>query len=204
MKMRVNEIFEGIQGEGRYAGYPALFVRLSGCTRECDFCDTKYHKEGKEMSIKQVRNRILKSNLDIVVFTGGEPIIQLDEIYKVCHQLHKDVHIETNGDFLPPDVDLLDYICFSPKDMKSMLNVDSFVTCMGWSEGDEYDIKVVTDLEVNKELIPYATMLMPLTVPNHSDRTKYIRQRVWEYCIKHKIRYSPRLHVEIWGNRRSK
>jgi putative chitinase len=52
--MRVNEIFCSIQGEGKYAGCPAIFIRLSGCTRKCSFCDTKYHTNGKEMSVEDV------------------------------------------------------------------------------------------------------------------------------------------------------
>lgn len=40
--MRVNEIFYSIQGEGRYTGTPAVFIRLAGCNLRCDFCDTEH------------------------------------------------------------------------------------------------------------------------------------------------------------------
>jgi 7-carboxy-7-deazaguanine synthase len=42
MNINVNEIFESVQGEGRFAGHPAIFIRLQGCNNDCPFCDTKY------------------------------------------------------------------------------------------------------------------------------------------------------------------
>ena len=96
--MIVNEIFESIQGEGRYAGMPALFIRLSGCNRNCEWCDTKYHNEGKEMAIHEVVNEIKKSHRDLVVWTGGEPCLQKHHVWLVLDNA-TDVkhHIETNG-----------------------------------------------------------------------------------------------------------
>ena len=83
MNREINEIFEGIQGEGKYVGMPMLFIRCSGCTRACSFCDTKYHTKGKEMTIDEVIKIIKKSKLNYVCFTGGEPLLQIDVIREI-------------------------------------------------------------------------------------------------------------------------
>jgi len=197
IKILVNEIFESIQGEGKYAGYPMLFIRLSGCTRKCDFCDTKYHTEGKKVAIRDVVARIHESKVGIVCWTGGEPGQQVEEMSEVIFRTKgKKHHLETNGD-LVIDWSDFEYVCFSPKDEVACKNIKKNYN------GNNMDIKVVTDLKLNRELIPYATLLMSLTVvePN-PDANNFIRQKVWDYCSKHNIRYSPRLHVEIWGTKR--
>ena len=63
------------------------------------------------------------------------------------------------------------------------------------------DVKIVTDLKINKELMPYATMLMPLTTifPQENIRNK---QQVWDYCTKNNIKYCLRQHIEVWGDKR--
>lgn len=195
--MKVCEIFESIQGEGRYTGVPALFIRLSGCTRNCVWCDSKYHKEGKEMSVDQIIDIINKSKLDVVIWSGGEPMIQkMDIISVIVGSKGVSHNLETNGDLLEED-DILyfDHVCISPKDKK-------FLSGISWIKDKSYikvvTVKVVTDLVVNKDLIPYATMLMPLTVCDDGENI-VIRRNVWNYCVEHNIRYSPRLHVEVWG-----
>lgn len=209
--MKVNEIFESIQGEGKYAGTPALFIRLSGCTRNCSFCDTKYHNEYKNMGILDIVNEIKKSKTDTVIWTGGEPLLQINEIRQVIKELEKNKkiyrkhHLETNGDLILNQTNeldyivyLFDYICISPK----LKDIFKYIKNTFFTQPDyTFDIKVVTDLKVNKELIKYATMLMPLTV-NNSKKDSNIRKKVWQYCVKHNLKYSPRLHYEVWGKKK--
>ncbi len=199
--MKINEIFESIQGEGKYIGQCVLFIRVSGCTRNCDFCDTKYHNQGKEINIKQIIQKIKGSNLDIIVWTGGEPMLQYDEIKKIINGTpFQEHHLETNGDILPPldsahGLTSFTYICFSPKITLSAINVKNIFG------NTQYDIKIVTDLKLNKELIPYATMLMPLTTYNDK-KDKQIQKDVWKYCVKNNIKYTPRIQVDIWGSKK--
>lgn len=100
MTLKVNEIFNSIQGEGPYTGTPATFLRLSGCNLNCKFCDTN-HEQKQELSINMVKNIIYenmeKHKTQILVITGGEPLLQYDELKQLIHQLNCPVQIETNG-----------------------------------------------------------------------------------------------------------
>lgn len=208
--MKINEIFESVQGEGRAQGKPVMFIRLSGCTRKCDFCDTKYHDKYTEMETDEIIEKIKKSNKSIVVFTGGEPLLQFNDLQHIASENYgRDIqfHMETNGDLLKTEHDLqivsnyFDYICISPKEVsvaKQIYKILSNAWC-SLDIGHDIDIKVVTDLsKVNKNMVKYATMLMPLTKYDAVEDKK-IRQRVWDYCSKIGLFYSARLHVEVWG-----
>lgn len=98
--MNINEIFYSLQGEGKWAGLPNIFIRTSGCNLRCSFCDTKYaYENGKIMSIKEIINQITQYNCRYVCLTGGEPLLQQD-IFELINVLLKKkyyVIIETNG-----------------------------------------------------------------------------------------------------------
>lgn len=196
--MRVNEVFESIQGEGKYAGQPALFIRLSGCNLKCSFCDSKHHVENDEYSIDELINIITSSDKTIVVWTGGEPLLQYNGIKEVVDKTRiapylKQHHIETNGTLLSSlnIRDTFHYICVSPKDA---------VVAQATSRMDVDDIKVVTDLMIGKDSIPYATMLMPLTTYTHRDNN--IEKDVWNYCVEHNKKFCLRQHYKVWNNKK--
>jgi 7-carboxy-7-deazaguanine synthase len=118
----VQEIFPTLQGEGPYAGYPSVFIRLGGCNLACDFCDTEFetYKNFSLTEILEEVQRLAKNSSGeivrkLIVITGGEPLRQ--PIEKLCEELVKSnflVQIETNGTLfreLPPEVKI---IC-SPK-----------------------------------------------------------------------------------------
>lgn len=184
-----------MQGEGRYVGYPALFIRLSGCTRECCFCDTKYHKEGKEIDVNEIIEKINNSKYSIVIWTGGEPLLQFSKIKEIVEKTNKQHHLETNGDLLKEDIlQCFDYICVSPKDLKTAEKINKI-------KNNNLDIKIVTDLKLNKELIHFATMLMPLTTGN-KNKNKEIEQKIWRFCVKNNIRFCLRQHINVWWDKR--
>jgi 7-carboxy-7-deazaguanine synthase len=191
--MKINEIFEGIQGEGTYSGHPALFVRMTGCNLACSFCDTEY-KTGKEYSINDLTQIITDSLKEIIVWTGGEPTLQIDEIIEMIKMTpNKSHHLESNGYCLDDRLNVFDYLCFSPKNIEDAERIKDF---------GKGEIKVVTDLELNRELIDYATMLMPLSTFTRRDAE--IEKNVWRYCIDNNVKYSPRLQVNLWGNEKGK
>lgn len=114
---RVNEIFYSLQGEGQHAGTAAVFIRLSGCNLKCPFCDTDFHTY-KEMSAQEILDEVNKlSERAMVVITGGEPSIQLDQnlLYYLRHRgkYSHYIAVETNGTHKLPDD--IDWITLSPK-----------------------------------------------------------------------------------------
>lgn len=98
--LKVNEIFSSFQGEGVYVGTPATFLRLSGCNLNCSFCDTDF-KKYEELSVSMVKSIIVehmtKHKTNILIITGGEPLLQYDEVKQLINQLNCKVQIETNG-----------------------------------------------------------------------------------------------------------
>lgn len=130
---KVKEIYYTLQGEGYHTGRPAVFCRFSGCNlwsgREedrmnavCKFCDTDFRgTDGlngglydAEALVKMIVSLFPQTSNVFVVFTGGEPALQLDEI--LVEELHKqkiEIAVETNGTLPLPDG--IDWICVSPK-----------------------------------------------------------------------------------------
>ena len=112
---KINEIFHSLQGEGFHSGTPAVFVRFSGCNLRCHFCDTQ-HQDGTMMSMQEIVDEVNKYPIaPLVVLTGGEPSLFIDEAFVAELKLKtgKTIAIETNGTRpLPPN---LDWVTLSPK-----------------------------------------------------------------------------------------
>lgn len=113
--MRINEIFYSLQGEGRFTGVAAVFVRLSGCNLHCWFCDTQ-HQEGREMSEEQIVAEASRFPSRHVVITGGEPTLQLNaRLTQLLHQAGFFIQIETNGTHALAEGCEVDWVTCSPK-----------------------------------------------------------------------------------------
>ena len=99
-KMRITEIFFSIQGESSHAGKPCVFVRLTGCSLRCGYCDTKYaYAGGVEMSLNDVLSAVSQYPARLVEITGGEPLEQ-EEVYPLMDALLNNdyrVMLETGG-----------------------------------------------------------------------------------------------------------
>jgi len=115
--LEIQSIFPTIQGEGPYAGWPALFIRLGGCNLACDFCDTEF-EDYQDMPLADVMTQVRAlagQAIRLAVITGGEPLRQ--NIVPLCEALIDagfKVQIESNGTLfqpLPPEAEI---IC-SPK-----------------------------------------------------------------------------------------
>ena len=110
---KINEIFYSLQGEGRNAGRAAVFVRFSGCNLNCPFCDTQ-HQNGKYMSDEEILEEISEYPTDLIVLTGGEPTLYIDDDF--LDKLHEEgytIAIETNGTRKVSNK--VDFITLSPK-----------------------------------------------------------------------------------------
>ncbi len=112
---RINEVFHSLQGEGFHSGTPAVFVRFSGCNLRCAFCDTQ-HQDGRMMTVQEIVDEVNKyPSVPLVVLTGGEPSLFIDEAFvaELKQKTGKKIAIETNGTRpLPTN---LDWVTLSPK-----------------------------------------------------------------------------------------
>lgn len=121
---RVNDIFYSLQGEGRNTGRAAVFVRFAGCNLRCSFCDTEFDSYREmtceeiveEMSRYEVRGARYKDSFrQLVILTGGEPTLQVDEAFvDLLHQHGYEVAMESNGTRLAPSN--IDWLTVSPKE----------------------------------------------------------------------------------------
>ncbi len=191
----VKEIYKTIQGEGAFSGRSAVFCRFAGCNlwtgREsdrssaiCQFCDTdfigtdgenggKYHALQLAETIDSVWLNLCDDNHHkFVVFTGGEPLLQLDP--QLVHEVKVKgfyLAVETNGTLTPPNG--IDWICMSPK-ANAELKLKS---------GNE--LKLVFP---QPALLPEKVQgldfqrffLQPMDGPNATENTKLAT----EYCLK--------------------
>ncbi|MFG1461946.1 7-carboxy-7-deazaguanine synthase [Xanthobacter sp. DSM 24535] len=136
MSYAVKEMFKTLQGEGAQAGRAAVFCRFAGCnlwsgreadrsTAVCRFCDTDFvgmdgDGGGRFADAEALADALVRvwGGADparrYVVFTGGEPLLQLDsDLVAATHARGFEIAIETNGTLEPPDG--IDWICVSPK-----------------------------------------------------------------------------------------
>ena len=134
MTYKIKEIYYTLQGEGFHTGQAAIFCRFTGCNlwsgREedrhkaiCQFCDTDFVGMDGELGGRYSAKSLVEvirslwpdpSSSCFVVFTGGEPALQLDaELIEELHEHNCFVAIETNGTLKLPNG--IDWICMSPK-----------------------------------------------------------------------------------------
>lgn len=120
----VMEHFYTIQGEGFHQGKAAYFIRLGGCDVGCVWCDVKESwdaEKHEKMQIADLISQVKTTNAEIVVITGGEPLMHnLDELTKKLKSAGLKTHIETSG--AHPLSGTWDWVCLSPKKFKAPLS----------------------------------------------------------------------------------
>jgi 7-carboxy-7-deazaguanine synthase len=116
--LRVNEIFYSIQGESTFAGFPCIFIRMTGCNLRCTYCDTTYaYEKGDDIPLDSILTTVKKFDCSLIEVTGGEPLIQ-DETPDLISALIKNgytVLLETNGS---QDISPVDTRCTRIVDIK--------------------------------------------------------------------------------------
>lgn len=119
----VMEMFYSIQGEGRYQGQAAYFIRLAGCDVGCVWCDVKesWDKNAHAvLTVDEMVQQVQLSNTEIIIITGGEPLQQdCRAITEALKEKGYRVHVETSGAY--PLTGTWDWICVSPKKFKPPL-----------------------------------------------------------------------------------
>ncbi len=225
--MKIAEIFYSIQGEGSLVGAPATFVRTSGCNLRCVWCDTPYtswEPEGEEVAIEEILARVARFRSHYTVVTGGEPMIApgIVPLTEALRQMGQHVTVETAGTvFAPVDCHLMsispklgnstplardggrwaarhDRLRIQPSVLRRLMAAYHYQ--LKFVVEQEEDIAEIRDLVTQLRANPQQVILMPEGVD-----AELLRERaLWlvEACKQEGYRYSPRLQVELYGNRR--
>ncbi|MEX1034274.1 MAG: 7-carboxy-7-deazaguanine synthase QueE [Cellvibrionaceae bacterium] len=232
------EVFLSLQGEGPESGRPSVFVRTSGCNLYCYWCDTpytwnwegvnyehelkkKYQKsnEQSKLSYGQLSELIQEYNCNNVVFTGGEPLAQMDKIAGLCELLniHGDYtyDVETNGTIAPSehlDSYIDKYVC-SPKLANSRVPSDLRLKkdVLNWFARSpksyfkfvvesQDDVLEVIDIVKDYKLKADRVYLMPraLGITELKKNEKFVS----EQCLEYGFRFGDRLHLRLYGEGR--
>ena len=226
--MQVNEIFKSIQGEGPNFGKPAIFLRTAQCNLKCTWCDTKYtwdwknydfSKEVKEMTIDEVKDAIAELEIKHLVITGGEPLLQQDDLADLLSFLKPDfyVEVETNCTILPNKMltDLIDQWNVSPKTKNSgnPLELCENNECYYFFANQEnaffkYVVENETDIpEIKKFVAKYKIpekRVQLMTQASTKEEISIREKSISKLAKSHNFAFSPRLHVAMWGSQRGK
>jgi len=226
--VRVSEIFYSIQGEGRLIGVPSVFVRSSGCNLRCVWCDTPYTSwkpEGRDWTIERILREVRKYPARHVVITGGEPLLapEVEELTVALKDAGRHVTVETAATVFKPVV--CDLVSMSPKLANSTpwnraggkfaraheerrLN---FEVIAQFLKGYDYQLKFVVD---RREDFREIRMILGklegvdparvLIMAQGKTRSELREKAKWivELCKKYGYGFTPRLHIELFGNRR--
>jgi len=226
--VRISEIFYSLQGEGRLAGTPSLFIRTSGCNLRCVWCDTPYtswRPEGSSWPLARILQRVDEHGCKHVVITGGEPMLanEIGELTAELRRRAKHVTIETAGTiFKPVHCDLLS---LSPKlenstpwkkqqgkfaVMHEQLRLN-FSVLQQFVDRYDYQLKFVVDRKEDfseirqivhrlRNVDPARVLIMAQGI--HRKQLDEKRRWIVPACLKIGYGYTPRLHIELFGNRR--
>jgi organic radical activating enzyme len=218
LRGRIAETFYSIQGEGATAGLPAVFVRLQGCTVGCGWCDTKYSWDpaaGREADLPGLLNEVAAFPCRRVVITGGEPLesplfVPLAAALGARGYL---VEVETSGTREPAagadaaiQWNVSVKLSGSGVPESTRINpaaIRAFLARGAWWKfvvGELGEIGEVLRLAERFALPRERVLLQPegLRAEDLAARTPWLV----EACKAHGFRFSPRLHILIWGAKR--
>jgi 7-carboxy-7-deazaguanine synthase len=216
---RVAEVFYSIQGEGATAGLPAVFVRLQGCSVGCAWCDTKYSWDpagGRDVRLDALLDEMSAFPCRRAVVTGGEPLESLLFVPLLTALLGGgwQVEVETSGTLPPPPA-----LAGRPVQWNVSVKLAGSAVpearrvrpeaIRGFQEAEAWWKFVVTDEADLDEVLRLAERFAlarerVLLQPEALRREELIERGRWvaEACTRHGFRFSPRLHVMLWGARR--
>lgn len=224
----ISEIFYSIQGEGINAGVPAVFLRTFFCNLTCGWCDTKYTWQDQEKAIEginydsrtqeEIISEIKRYNSKHLVVTGGEPLMHQTELSPILEALKADsffIELETNASIIPsPDLlKHIDQFNASPKISNSGVFVGSrlrYDSLQAFALSGKTWFKFVIcnqdDLEELEEVIVMYDLPRDriILMPEGTDTETLTQRSRWivDLCKKKGFRFSPRLQITLFGDKR--
>jgi 7-carboxy-7-deazaguanine synthase len=214
--IRISELFTSVQGEGPTVGTPSVFVRLQGCSVGCAWCDTKYSwnpAAGEATTLDAVLATVSASPIRNVVVTGGEPLEHdaFVPLVSGLRRLGRRVEVETAGTIEPPAVDVDQWnvslkLAHSRVPQSVRLRaaaIARFRELGAWFKfvvADESDVDEVLAIQAAHQLPSERIVLMPLGMERREQESRM--PAVIEWCRRHGFRFSPRLHILVWGPKR--
>ena len=222
--MKIAEVFYSVQGEGKLIGVPSVFVRTSGCNLRCKWCDTPYtswNPEGEARTVESLVDEVCAYRARHVVLTGGEPLLMKESIQLTKELKARGMHItvETAGTVWSPVS--CDLMSISPKlanstpndpywgalHERTRLQMEVLLRLMGEHEyqlkfvvAEPNDMSEILDLVGDLSAPAENVMLMPEGRSAEAIRAK--AQWLVPLCLQHGFRFSPRVHIDIWGDKR--
>jgi 7-carboxy-7-deazaguanine synthase len=225
MGMYISETFTSLQGEGMLVGVPSFFIRISGCNMRCRWCDTPYTSwlpEGERRTVDELLDEAVGSDVRHVVVTGGEPLLQreIGELTRRLRVANLHVTVETAGT-RAPDFEC-DLLSLSPKTVNSdpqgkwkdrhrRLRTDTEPLRNLVGRFPEHQLKfVVTDADDLRDITaiiddlngidPWRVLLMAegRSAPEVAEKAAMVAA----LCSEHGFRYTPRLHLDLFGGGR--
>jgi len=227
--MRIAEIFHSIQGEGKLAGVPSVFLRVSGCNLRCTWCDTPYASwdpQGAELGVEEIAGRLLAYDCRHAVLTGGEPMMfkEMPELAGRLRGAGVHVTVETAGT-LWQEMEI-DLASISPKlanstphtreggkfaqiHEKSRINLAILKTFATSPRIKDIQWKFVlsdpADLAEIQSLLAQIGGIQPQNVilmPEGTTHEAITERGRWiaELCKRQGYRFGPRLHISLYGN----
>ena len=210
MKIKINEIFFSLQGEGLQVGVPTIFIRLFGCSLRCSWCDSMYSVEGddyKELNTNELLNIIEKIECKNICITGGEPLeqkLQLENLTNILLERNYKILLETAGHIKPieifknPNV-IISMDCKCPSsNMQKKTNL-KYLKALESKDQIKFVINDIVDYEYAKDV-----------VTSNNLRAKIVFQPVFGSDLKDLanlvlrdkllVRVVPQLHKIIWGD----
>lgn len=212
---RIAECFFSIQGEGITAGLPTVFIRLQGCSVGCTWCDTKYSWDpsgGREVTLDGLVEEASAFPCRRVVITGGEPLESplFPSLVGALKARGFTIEVETSGTLTPTvEVDQWNVsVKLSESGVPDTKRINpqairKFVRLQAWWKFvvlGRSDVLEVLQLAERFTLPRERILLMPEGV----HREDVLERSLWvvDECKRYGYRYSPRLHILLWGARR--
>lgn len=231
-RLPVSEIFYSVQGEGRFAGTPALFIRLAFCNLGCIWCDTRFTWDRRKFEpaswftadeiVARAEGLVasaVRSHAHVVL-TGGEPMLHQEQLPSLIDDLRRSgfsfIEIETNGMYVPSEAmsKEIDWWNCSPKLTNNGLTRDVNIVPPALAAiraGGRADFKFVvqTTQDVTEILDDYVPLLGReniILMPEGVTRERQLSLMPWvlEQAQTNGFRCSLRLHILVFGNERGK